>query len=131
MDKNRILSKLESDLSHFLISELCKNDPSKRSSSEMYKYKGLNLSANVDDFKTKREHDKLLIVGIGALEAKFRIDSGAKTSGNLSPEEEKLIQIWLAQSENSNTIRRIYASTDNKKEIAIIPFDLEEFYTKG
>ena len=127
MDKNRILLKLEQDLSHFLISEACKNDPTKRGTPEMYKYKGLSLSTN----EKSKDATKTVGVNIGALEAKFKISNGDKVSGNLSPQDEGMIQIWLAQSENTSMLRTIFAMGDNKKNIAILPFDLEEFYTKS
>ena len=46
MDARKILDKLEHDLSHFLINETCKADPTKRGPAEMYKYKGLSINVN-------------------------------------------------------------------------------------
>lgn len=127
MNKNRILNKLENDLSYFLIQEACKNDPSKRGSSEMYRFKGLGLSVNDKD----KSNDKIIAVRIGALEAQFKVESGDKVSGSLMPEDERLVKIWMGQSENSYQMRSIFLDSTEKKTIPIIPFDLEEFYEIG
>jgi len=127
MDKNKIISKLEQDLSHFLISEVCKDDPSKRGTSEMYKYKGLGLSTN----ERSKDNNKILAVSIGPLEARFKIENGDKVSGNLSPEDERLVQMWMGQSENCTQLRSIFTTTKETKLVAIIPFDLEEYYTRN
>lgn len=124
MDKNKIISKLEQDLTHFLIDEACKKDPTKRGSSEMYKYKGLSLDTN----EKRKEAYKVLIVTMGALEAQFKIENGDKVSGNLAPDDERLIQMWMSRSENNMPIRSIFVKQYDKKTISIIPFDLEEFY---
>ena len=125
MKGRRILDKLEHDLSHFMISEFCKKDPTKRGSAEMYKYKGLSIDV---DPKSK-EKDKVFSVRIGVLEAQFKIGSCDKTSGSLAPEDEKAIMLWLAQSDNSHQLMRVFQAGVKKKQIAIIPFDLEEYYT--
>ena len=127
MDKGKILSKLEQDLSHFLIDEACKNDPKMRGSSQMYKYKGLSLDTN----EKRKEAHKVLVVTMGALEAQFKIDNGDKVSGNLNPEDERLIQMWMTRSENNMPIRSIFVKHVDSKTISIIPFDLEEYYTKS
>lgn len=125
MKGRRILDKLEHDLSHFLISEMCKDDPTKRGSAEMYKYKGLSIDV---DPKSK-EKDKVFSVRIGVLEAQFKIGSCDKTSGSLAPEDEKAVMLWLSQSDNSHQLMRVFQGGVKKKQIAIIPFDLEEYFT--
>ena len=125
MKDRKILDKLEHDLSHFMISELCKNDPTKRGSAEMYKYKGLSIDV---DPKSK-EKDKVFSVRIGVLEAQFKIGSCDKTSGSLAPEDEKAVMLWLSQSDNSHQLMRVFQGGVKKKQIAIIPFDLEEYFT--
>lgn len=125
MKGRRILDKLEHDLSHFMISEMCKADPTKRGSAEMYKYKGLSIDI---DPKSK-EKDKVFSVRIGVLEAQFKIGSCDKTSGSLAPEDEKAVMLWLSQSDNSHQLMRVFQSGIKKKQIAIIPFDLEEYFT--
>ncbi len=124
-NSNKILARLESDLSYFMINEFCKNDPSKRTSTELYKYKGITISTVTQ--RGTNEH--VLVVGIGALEAQFKIGSSDKVSGNLSPDEEKIIQIWLSQPDvNSNIHTALLTDTKKKKTMAIIPFDLEDYY---
>lgn len=126
MNPKRILEKIEHDLSHFLINELSKSTPDLKGSSEIYKYKGLSVSANPKSTKD----DKSISVRIGALEASFRINGGDKTSGALSPEEERLIYIWISRSENSHYLKSIFSKNSQKEDIvSIIPFDLEHFYT--
>ncbi len=125
MKDRKILDKLEHDLSHFMISELCKNDPTKRGSAEMYKYKGLSIDV---DPKSK-EKDKVFSVRIGVLEAQFKIGSCDKTAGSLAPEDEKAVMLWLSQSDNSHQLMRVFQGGVKKKQIAIIPFDLEEYFT--
>ena len=127
MDKGKVISKLEQDLSYFLIEEACKDDPLKRNSSQLYKYKGLTLTTN----EKKKEEHKVLAVSIGALEARFKIENGDKVSGNLSPEDERLIQMWMSKSENNSSIRQIFVKASDSKKVAIIPFDLEGFYEKA
>ncbi len=124
MDVQKIFSKLEHDLSHFLIGEMCKNNPEKRGSPEMYKYKGLNISADPDS----TELEKTISVRIGVLEAEFKIDSCEKNSGALAPEEERLIMMWMGQNENNYLLKQIFVKQNTKKEIAIVPFDLEEYF---
>jgi fido (protein-threonine AMPylation protein) len=48
MSQRKILDKLEHDLSHFMISEMCKADPTKRGTPEMYKYKGLSIDETIE-----------------------------------------------------------------------------------
>lgn len=126
MDVRKLVDKLEHDLCHFLISEICKSDPSRRGSPEMYKYKGLNITV---DSKSKAR-EKTISVRIGALEAEFKIDSCEKNSGCLAPEEERLIMIWMGQNENNYNLKSIFTNNTSKKELTIIPFDLEEVYEK-
>ena len=126
MNIQKAIDKLEHDLCHFLIGELCKKNPEKRGSPEMYRYKGLNIK--LDPFSKAKE--KTIFVRIGALEAEFKINSGEKNSGALSPEEEHLVRIWMGQSENNYLIKSVFNSNNSKKEIAIIPFDLEDYFTK-
>ena len=126
MQKKKVLEKLEHNLSHFLISEMCKSDPLKRGSAEMYKYKGLSIK-----FDTKQKtHEKTISIRIGALEAEFKIDSCDKNSGALSPEEERLIMIWLGKNENQYYIKSMLKPNTAKKELLIVPFDLESVYEK-
>ncbi len=126
MQKKKVLEKLEHNLSHFLISEMCKSDPLKRGSAEMYKYKGLSIK-----FDTKQKtHEKTISIRIGALEAEFKIDSCDKNSGALSPEEERLIMIWLGKNENQYYIKSMLKPNTVKKELLIVPFDLESVYEK-
>ncbi len=127
MDEQKIIGKLEQDLSHFLIGEMCKKNPEKRSSAEMYKYKGLNIKA---DPKSTLD-EKTIFVRIGVLEAEFKVDSCEKNSGCLAPEEERLIMMWMGRSENHSYLRAIFNKKNDKKEIAIIPFDLEHIYNKN
>ena len=127
MNPKKVIEKLEHDLCHFMIGELIKNKPERRGSPEMYKYKG--LSVIVDTLAKKEE--KTVSIRIGALEAEFKIDSGAKNSGALAPEEEKIITIWLSQNEVNYYLKALFNVKTIKKEIPIIPFDLENFYTKG
>ena len=125
MQARKVLDKLEDNLCHFLISEMCKADPTKRGSPEMYKYKGLSINV---DTKSKTK-DKLVSVRIGVLEAEFKIGSCDKTSGSLAPEDEKAVMLWLNQSDNSHQLMRVFQGGVKKKQIAIIPFDLEEYFT--
>jgi len=125
MDARKILNKLESDLSFFMISEMCKSDPTKRLSGEIYKYKGLGLKA---DSKSKNQ-EKTIFVRIGVLEAEFKLGSGEKCSGGLSSEEEKLIQRWMCESDNTTKLQSIFSKMKNSNKPAIIPFDLEHFYS--
>lgn len=126
MKEKKALEKLEQSLSNFMIEEMCKADPTKRSTPEMYRYKGLSLNINTDE-KTK---DKLISVRIGVLEAEFKIDSHEKNSGALAPQEEKLVTLWLSKSENSHAIKRFFYRNIQAEKIAIIPFDLEHYYVK-
>ena len=123
-DNRKILDKLEDSLGHFLISELCKADPSRRSSPEMYKYKGLSINADAK----QQTSEKTVLVRIGVLEAEFKIDSCEKNSGCLSPEEERLVKMWLAKSENNHQLKTIFKKKTGAYKLDIIPFDLEHFY---
>ena len=126
MDKNKVLAKLEQDLAFFMINEYTKSDPSKRSSSEMYRYKGLSINTN----EKEKGVDKIAAIRIGALEAHFKIESGDKVFGNLSPNDERMVQIWMAQSENIQQFKAIFNEGKfRNNNIPIIPFDLEEFYS--
>ena len=104
MQSKKIVEKLEHNLSHFLISEMCKKDPLKRGSAEMYKYKGLTIKID----KKSKASEKTVSIRIGALEAEFKIDSCDKNSGALSPEEERLIIIWLGKNENQHYLKSIF-----------------------
>lgn len=126
MQPKKVIDKLEHDLSHFLISEMCKSDPMRRGSAEMYKYKGLSIFV---DPKAKTS-EKTVSVRIGALEAEFKIDSCDKNSGALAPEEERLIMIWLGQNENQHYLKSIFTKNISKKELLIVPFDLENVFDK-
>ena len=126
MDKNKVLAKLEQDLSFFMISEMTKNDPSKRGSSETYKYKGLSISTN----EKEKGADKVAAISIGALEAHFKIENGDKVFGNLSPNDERLVQIWMCQPENIQQFKAVFNEGKFRNDsVPIIPFDLEEFYS--
>ena len=124
MNNRKILDKLEHDLSHFMIQEMCKADPTKRGTPELYKYKGLSIDV---DTKSKQK-DKVVAVRIGVLEAEFKIGTCEKTSGSLNPADEKAIMLWMCQSDNSHQLMRVFARANAKKEIAIVPFDLENYY---
>ncbi len=126
MDVQKAIGKLEHDLCHFLIGEMCKNNPEKRGSPEMYRYKGLNIKLDPQS----KAKEKTIFVRIGALEAEFKIDSCEKNSGALSPEEERLVMIWMGQSENNYLLKSVFNQGSSKKEISIVPFDLEEYFTK-
>ena len=127
MKGRKILDRLEHDLSHYMISELCKADPTKRGTAELYKYKGLSLDV---DTKQKGE-DKTFKVRIGVLEAEFKIGSGDKTSGSLSPEDEKAIMLWMGQSDHSHQLMNVFTTVKQRKVIGIVPFDLEEHYSQA
>ena len=92
----------------------------------MYKYKGLSIFV---DPKAKTS-EKTVSVRIGALEAEFKIDSCDKNSGALAPEEERLIMIWLGQNENQHYLKSIFTKNISKKELLIVPFDLENVFDK-
>ncbi len=124
MDPKRVLEKVEHDLSHFMISEMCKDNPELRGKPDMYKYKGLSVSADPDS----KAKEKTISVRIGALEAEFKIETGDKNSGALAPYEENLVRIWILQGENSYNLKAIFNKSEEKKTIPIIPFDLEEFF---
>lgn len=124
MDAKKVLNKLESDLSHFLISEMCKSDPTKRLSGEIYKYKGLGLKVD----EQSKKQDKTIFVRIGVLEAEFKLGSCEKCSGGLSPEEEKLISYWMSSGDNESKLQMIFSQRKINTKPPIIPFDLECFY---
>lgn len=126
MQVKKIVEKLEHNLSHYLINEMCKSDPLKRGSAEMYKYKGLSIKV---DSKSKAV-EKTVLIRIGALEAEFKIESCDKNSGALTPEEERLIMIWLGKNENQYYLKSIFKPKTAKKELLIVPFDLENAYEK-
>ena len=125
MEARKILDKLEDNLCHFLISEMCKADPTKRGSPEMYKYKGLNITTD----PKSRAQEKTISIRIGVLEAEFKINDCEKNSGCLSPEEERLVMLWLAKSEINYSLKTIFAKKASDLEMNIIPFDLEHFYS--
>lgn len=127
MNTKKILDKLEGNLAHFLIDETCKSDPTKRDSSELYKYKGLNISADPRSLS----QEKTISVRIGVLEAEFKIGTGEKSSGCLAPEDERMVLLWLSKAEVKYQIKAIFAKSNEKLEIPIIPFDLEHFYEKA
>jgi len=127
MKGRRILDKLEHDLSHFMISEMCKADPTKRGTAEMYKYKGLSINVN----KEQKGEDKTFSVRIGVLEAEFKIGNGDKTAGSLAPADEKAVILWMNQSDHSHQLLRVFEKGKKLVTIGIIPFDLEEYYTQA
>lgn len=127
MDYRKIIDKLEHDLSHYLISELTRKDPTKRQSYELYKYKGLSITA---DPKSK-EHDKTIHVRIGVFEAEFKAENGDICSGSLDPVEERLISLWLSKSENLALVRRIFSENEVRRELSIIPFELDDVFDKS
>ncbi len=127
MDYRKIIDKVEHDLSHFLIDELTKDDPTKRMSYDLYKYKGLSILAD----PRSKAHDKTIKVRIGVLEAEFKISDGTKCSGSFAPHEEKLISMWLGRSENSALLRRIFADYTEKREVPIVPFGLEDVFEES
>ena len=125
MSQRKILDKLEHDLSHFIIAEITKTDPSKKGSPELYKYKGLNITPN----RKAKGDEKVVAVRIGALEAQFKINSCEKCSGFLNPDEERLIKIWLALNDTNAHMKTLFVNRVVKRTIPIVPFDLEEFYS--
>lgn len=127
MEAKKILDKLEDNLSHFLIGEMCKADPTRRGSPEMYKYKGLNITAD----PKSRAQEKTVSIRIGVLEAEFKIDDCEKNSGCLSPEEERLVMLWLAKSEINYNLKSIFVRKAGDMKMAIIPFDLEHYYSQA
>ena len=122
----KTLEKLEHDLGHYIISEITKTDPSKKSSPEIYKYRGLSITPNLGS----KGEDKMVGVRIGALEAMFKINSGEKCAGFLNPDDERLIRIWMSQSDTLTLLKTLCVAQTTKKSVAIIPFDLEEFFSK-
>ena len=74
--------------------------------------------------------EKTIFIRIGYLEEEFKIDSCEKNFGALSPEEERLVMIWLGQSENNYLLKSIFNQKISKKEISIVPFDLENYFSK-
>lgn len=126
MKKNRIVEKLESELSHYMIEETVKKDPSKRVSADIYKYRGLSLEADNDN--KKADENKTLSVKIGALEAEYKLTTGEKCGGSLYPEEERLVEEFFGRSDVSSRLHSIIAIQNNIKHMAIVPFDLEEIY---
>jgi len=125
MDSKKVLLKLEQDLTHFLISEVCKADPSKRLSGEMYKYRGLNISVD----QNSKKQEKTIFVRIGVLEAEFKIGSNEKCSGGLSTEEEKLVKKWMSSGDTATKLQNVFAAKKITQKPLIIPFDLEYFYS--
>ncbi len=126
MDPKRMLEKVEHDLSHFMISEMCKNKPELRGKPEMYKYKGLSVKADPDS----KAKEKTIAVRIGALEAEFKIENGEKNSGALAPYEEHLVSIWITQGDNSYNLKGLFTKQVEDETILIVPFDLEEYFEK-
>lgn len=126
MDSKKILSKMENDLSEYLVTELCKADSSRRTSGEMYKYKGLNIAL---DSKNKKSSDKTIFIRIGVMEAEFKLGSCEKCSGGLSNEEEKIIKKWLSSSDNSAKFDMFFLKHKKLDKPKIIPFDLEHYYS--
>ena len=126
MKKNRIIEKLEGELSRYMVEETVKKDPKKRVSADIYKYRGLSLDVNID---SKKDDDtKTLSVKIGALEAEYKLTTGEKCGGSLYPEEERLIEEFFGRSDVSGRLRSILTVQKNIKHMSIIPFDLEEVY---
>jgi len=121
----QLIHKLEHDLGHFIIGELTKKQPSKKGSPEMYKYKGLGITP----YKANKGNDQTLAIRIGSLEASFKVNTAEKCYGFLNPEEEHLVKIWLGQTDVYSQVKTLFKKQVRKKNIAIIPFDLEEFYT--
>lgn len=124
MDSKKVLEKLENDLTHFLITEMCKKDPTKRTSGEMYKYKGMSINADVNS----KKNDKTIFVRIGVLEAEFKLGSCEKCSGGLAPDEERLIARWMSSGDNETKLQAVFKQKPKKNKPFIIPFDLEHFY---
>ena len=125
MDSKKVLSKLEHDLTHFLITEMCKADPTKRTSGEMYKYRGLNISVDQNSKKV----EKTIFVRIGVLEAEFKLGSCEKCSGGLALQEEKLIKKWMSSGDNNTKLQMAFTPRNVNQRPPIIPFDLEHFYS--
>jgi len=125
MDSKKILSKLETDLTEYLISEICKTNPDKRLSGEMYKYRGLNIIIDANSKKS----EKTFFVRIGVLEAEFKLSTCEKCSGGLSTQEEKLIKKWMSNSDTSTKLQSAFGQRTFNQKPPIIPFDLEYFYS--
>ena len=125
MSSKKVLSKLEQDLSEYLVAEICQLDPSKRVSGDTYKYRGLNLFINPNDKKS----EKTIFVRIGVLEAEFKLGTCEKCSGGLSPTEERLISKWMSSADNGVKLLSVFERVTNSQRPAIIPFDLEYFYS--
>ena len=79
MNIKKLIEKLENDLGHFLIAELCKSDPSKRSGGELYKYKGLSITIKSE----RKDQDKIISIRIGVFEADFKVLKNVPKSWNI------------------------------------------------
>lgn len=124
MNIKKLIEKLENDLGHFLIAELCKSDPSKRSGGELYKYKGLSITIKTE----RKDQDKIISIRIGVFEADFKVETCEKVNGSLSPQEEDLIKIWMSKGEKQRELKALFKQNENKREVKIIPIDLENFF---
>ena len=128
MDKkeaNRILTKLEEDLSQFMIGEVTRGNPQKRNSPEAFVYRGLTISA---DPKKDKNSPEIISVRIGSMEADFKLN-GEKASGGLTPDEEFMIRLWMKQSDTSRKLMDIFALDRKRRvQVKIVPFDLENMY---
>lgn len=126
MNIDDILSELRQNLSDYLIEQVCKADDGRVTNLEIYKYKKLTISEG----RVSKSGEKTVAIRIGVFLAEFVIGSCEKVSGCLDPDAERFIINWMAKNENSFYLKAIFDSRVKQDEFAIIPFDLEEVYSK-
>ena len=128
MDANfnyaKYLTKMESDLSDYIISEMFPPNSEQRKDSEIYKYRGLMLLSI--DPRIKR-FEKTFLVRIGTLEAEFSLITGEKIHGGLGSVEDKLVFRWMNQGDNAEVLQMLYRKLmqQAEQEAEIRPFDLD------
>lgn len=104
------LMVLETSLRNFFLKEkgrFVKNNEN----YVLMKYRGLSLSLNDDN-----PRNILFIVRIAALEAQFQVRDGLKIQGSLGGDE-RLVQQWLEQGANKQTMITVASKKKNKKKI--------------
>lgn len=127
MQSKKLIEKLELDLSHYLIQEMCKSNPEKIASPEIFRYKGLTITPST----TKGTMEKTIAIQIGSLEAQFSISTCEKVSGTLPIDDEKSVMAWMKKKENTYDLRIIFDRDRLRRNAMIVPFDLEEPYYRG
>lgn len=127
MKSKKIIEKLEHDLAHYLITEMCKVDPEKIDSPEVFRYKGLTITPST----VEGTLDKIIAIQMGSLEAQFSITSCEKVSGTLPIDDERNIMAWMKRKENTYDLRIIFDKDKLRRHAMIVPFDLEEPYYRG